>query len=298
MMKKKKKSGKIIIMAKWDSVNSLKGKKRDFSLNNNIEKIPNRVQKKIENVTVDIFCGFAEEYVKLLENESIHLIVTSPPYNCGVKYDIHNDRMDFTEYKKWLIHVFSLLKSKLVSGGKVAINFPIVAKIENKRKILLSIFEHILINSGYDIIDCIVWVKARDEKEALGVAGRSTAWGSWMSPTSPYARPISEFVLIAKKDGKRILKNKSDITKEEFLTATMSNWFIPSKSDSSHPAVFPPELPERIIKLYTAVGENVIDPFMGVGNTMVACLKTKRNFFGSEISSNYISKALEKLNEF
>ena len=67
-------------MAKWNSVNSLKGKKRDFSLNNNIEKIPNRVQKKIENVTVDIFCGFAEEYVKLLENESIHLIVTSPPH--------------------------------------------------------------------------------------------------------------------------------------------------------------------------------------------------------------------------
>jgi DNA modification methylase len=102
---------------------------------------------------------------------------------------------------------------------------------------------------------------------------------------------------LPKKDGKRTLKNKSDITKEEFLTATVSSWFIPSKSDPSHPAVFPPELPERIIKLYTTVGENVLDPFMGVGNTMLACLKTKRNFFGSEISPNYISKALEKLDE-
>jgi len=285
-------------MAKWNTVNSLKEEKRGFSLNNNVENIPNRVQKKIGNVTVDIFCGLIEEYAKLLENESIHLIVTSPPYNCGVQYDIYNDKMDFAEYKKWLIHVFSLLKSKLVSGGKVAINFPIVAKIENKRKILLSIFEDILINSGYDIIDCIVWIKARDEKEALGVAGRSTGWGSWMSPTSPYIRPITEFILIAKKDGKRTLKNKSDITKEEFLTATVSSWFIPSKSDPLHPAVFPPELPERIIKLYTTVGENVLDPFMGVGNTMLVCLKTKRNFFGSEISPNYISKALEKLDEF
>ena len=119
-----------------------------------------------------------------------------------------------------------------------------------------------------------------------------------MSPASPYARPISKFILVAKKNGKRVVKSESDITKEEFLTATTSAWFIPSKSDTSHPAVFPPELPERLIKLYTAVGENVLDPFMGVGNTMLACLKTKRNFFGSEISPNYISRALEKLNEF
>jgi site-specific DNA-methyltransferase (adenine-specific) len=119
-----------------------------------------------------------------------------------------------------------------------------------------------------------------------------------MLPSSPYIRPITEFILIAKKDGKRVINGKSDITKEEFLISTTSSWFIPSKSDPSHPAVFPPELPERIIKLYTTVGENVLDPFMGVGNTMLACLKTKRNFFGSEISPNYVSKALEKLNEY
>jgi site-specific DNA-methyltransferase (adenine-specific) len=285
-------------MAKWDLVNSLKGKKRDFILKDNVGEIPSRIRKKIKNITVDVFCGFAEEYIRLLEDESIHMVITSPPYNCGIKYDIYDDNKDFTEYKKWLTYTFSLLKPKLVSGGKIAINFPIVVKLENKRKILLSIFEDILTNSGYEIIDCIIWVKARDEKEALGVAGRSTAWGSWMSPTSPYARPISEFVLIAKKEGKRIVKSKSDITKQEFLTATTSAWFIPSKSDPLHPAIFPPELPERLIKLYTAKGENVLDPFMGIGNTMIACLRTKRNFFGSEISLNYVNKALERLNEF
>jgi site-specific DNA-methyltransferase (adenine-specific) len=231
----------------------------------------------------------------LLDDNSIHLITTSPPYNCGIKYDVYDDNKDFMEYKRWLTHVFSKLKSKLVSGGKVAINFPVIVKVGNKRKVLLSVFEDILTDAGYDIVDCIVWVKARDEKEAVGVAGRSTAWGSWMLPVSPYARPISEFILIAKKEGKRVVKNKSDITKEEFLTATTSAWLMPSKSDSSHPAVFPPELPERLIKLYTAVGESVLDPFMGVGNTMLACLKTGRNFFGSEISPNYVSKALEKI---
>ncbi len=270
-------SGRIIIMIK-------------------IEETPSRTQKKIKNITVDVFCGFAEEYIRLLEDKSIHLVATSPPYNCGIKYDIYDDNKDFTEYKKWLTYIFSSLKPKLVSGGKIAINFPMVVKVNGKRKILLSTFEDILTDAGFEIIDCIIWVKAKSEKEAVGVAGRSTGWGSWMSPTSPYARPISEFILIAKKEGKRILKNKSDITKQEFLTATTSAWFMPSKSDSSHPAIFPPELPERLIKLYTAVGENVLDPFMGIGNTMLACLKTERNFFGCDISINYVNKALEKLN--
>ncbi|MBX0312944.1 MAG: site-specific DNA-methyltransferase [Sulfurihydrogenibium sp.] len=256
----------------------------------------NRIQKKLKNISIDIFCGFAEEYIKLLDDNSIHLTATSPPYNCGIKYDVYNDSKDFTEYKNWLTHIFSLLKPKIVSGGKVAVNFPTIIKVNGKRKILLSTFEDILTNAGFEIIDCIVWVKARDEKEALGVAGRSTGWGSWMSPSAPYIRPITEFILVAKKEGKRIVKNKSDITKQEFLTATTSAWFIPSKSDPLHPAVFPPELPERLIKLYTAVGENVLDPFMGVGNTVLACLKTKRNFFGCDISMNYINNTLRKLN--
>jgi site-specific DNA-methyltransferase (adenine-specific) len=256
-----------------------------------------RVQKKIEDISIDVFYGSAEEYAKLLDNDSIHLVVTSPPYNCGIKYDIYNDNKDFVEYKKWLTNIFSLLKPKLVSGGKVAVNFPMIVKINNKRKILLSTFEDILTDAGFEIIDCIVWVKARDEKEAVGVAGRSTGWGSWMFPSAPYIRPISEFILVAKKEGKRVIENKSDITKQEFLTATTSAWFIPSKSDPLHPAVFPPELAERLIKLYTAIEENVLDPFMGVGNTMTVCLKTKRNFFGCDISTNYINKALERIKD-
>ena len=142
-------------MSKRNTVNSIKGKERHVNLNN-VEEIPNRVQRNIGDITIDIFCGLVEEYVKLLENDSIHLIVTSPPYNCGIKYDIHNDKMNFTEYKKWLTHVFSLLKPKLVNGGKIAINFPTLIKIEGKRKILLSVFEDILTSSGYDIIDCAI----------------------------------------------------------------------------------------------------------------------------------------------
>ncbi|MBX0313220.1 MAG: site-specific DNA-methyltransferase [Sulfurihydrogenibium sp.] len=287
-------------MAKWNLVNSLKGRERNFSLfslKDNVEVL-GRVQRKVGDVSIDIFCGSVEEYVKLLDDNSIHLVVTSPPYNCGIKYDVYDDNKDFVEYKKWLTHIFSLLKPKLASGGKVAVNFPKIVRINGRRKILLSAFEEILESAGFEIIDCIVWVKARDEKEAVGVAGRSTGWGSWMSPSAPYVRPISEFVLIAKKEGRRVIKSKGDMTKEEFLTATTSTWFIPSKSDSSHPAVFPPELPERLIKLYTAVEENVLDPFMGVGNTMLACLRTRRNFFGSEISPNYVARALEKLDRF
>jgi site-specific DNA-methyltransferase (adenine-specific) len=281
-------------MAKWDLVNSLKGKERNFSLKDNVETL-GRVQRKVGDVSIDIFCGSVEEYIEMLENESIHLVATSPPYNCGVKYDVYDDNKDFLEYKKWLTSIFSKLKSKLVSGGKVAVNFPVIVKAGDKRKVLLSLFENVLTDAGYEVVDCIVWVKAKDEKEAIGVAGRSTAWGSWMSPVSPYTRPICEFVLVARREGKRVVKNRVDITREEFLVATTSAWFIPSKSDSFHPAVFPVGLPERLIKLYTAVGENVLDPFMGVGNTMLACLKTGRNFFGSEISSNYVARALEKL---
>jgi DNA modification methylase len=98
-------------MSKWNTVNSVKGKERDVSLNN-VEEILNRIQKKIENITVDIFCGLAEEYAKVLENDSIHLIVTSPPYNCGIKYDIHNDNMDFIEYKKMAYACVFIAKTK------------------------------------------------------------------------------------------------------------------------------------------------------------------------------------------
>ena len=283
-------------MSKIDFVNSLNNKKKS-DVSNNLQTfidISQRVNVPVKNSLLDIFCGDVIDYIPLIK-EDIHLVATSPPYNCNIKYDSYNDNKDIVEYQNWLTDIFKLINNKMVDGGRVAINFPLLIKNNDNRILLINIFTQILIDSGFQIIDCINWVKAKSEQEAVGVAGRSTAWGSWLSPSSPNIRPINEFILIAKKQGKYSSKGKSDITKEEFKLYTMSTWFIPSKSSKDHPASFPVELPKRLIKLLTYKNENILDPFLGIGSSAIAAIETERNFYGCDISKLYIAKTLERI---
>ena len=247
-------------MSKEDLVGSIKGKvkhqqvishQKNFHQAELFQIDDSSFNKSYDDFSINFKCMDVEKYVKSLKIP-IHLVVTSPPYNCNIRYDEHDDNMEWTEYEKWLTKTFKLIFAKMVEGGRIVLNFPIFIKSETGRKSLCSIFERILTSVGFELVDYITWIKAKDEKEAIGTAGRSTAWGSWMSPSSPNARPISELILIAKKPGKYISVNtEATITVEEFKASTISAWFFNGASSKYHPATFPPELAIRAINLYS-----------------------------------------------
>jgi len=251
--------------------------------------------KKYEGFSINFSCQDAIEYINSIE-VPIHLVVTSPPYNCDIQYDTFIDNQKWDDYENWMTDVFSSAFKKLVDGGRVVVNFPQFVKGEAGRKSLSTIFERVLIKSGFELVDFITWVKAKDEREAVGAAGRSTAWGSWLSPSSPNMRPITELIIIAKKPGKYSSTN-SDITisTEEFKAYTISAWFFNGASSKHHPATFPPELASRSIKLYSYKYDNVMDPFLGIGSTALACSQNSRSFYGCDISKKYVRVSANRL---
>ncbi|MDO9028305.1 MAG: site-specific DNA-methyltransferase [Candidatus Roizmanbacteria bacterium] len=237
----------------------------------------NYFAKEIENPILNeninkVFCKSSEQMTELPDN-SVHLMVTSPPYNVGKDYD---KNLSMSEYRNLLIKVFKEIYRVLVPGGRACIN---IANLG--RKPYLPIHSYIIEDMqklGYLMRGEIIWNKASS-------ASQSFAWGSWLSATNPTLRDVHEYILVFSKDGfarKKPLVRKPTITKEEFMEYTKSIWTFSAERASKigHPAPYPIELPYRLIQLYTFEDEVVLDPFVGSGTTCIAALKTKRRFVG------------------
>jgi len=221
-----------------------------------------------------------------IPNESIHLIVTSPPYNVGINYDIYSDDMEYSRYLKWLTSVFVFLYDKLVDGGRVCINIAPTG-IKNFTPIHHDLITN-LRKKRYRFITEIIWYKQNRTAR--------TAWGSWMSPSCPYVLPSWEYVYVLQKGEKLVNDKKSDITKEEFLKFVDGFWSItPEVKKKGHPVPFPKELVYRLIKLYTYPGDTVCDPFGGSGTVALVARETKRDFVCAEISPEYSKIANERI---
>ena len=237
-----------------------------------------------------IFCKSSEKMEELPDN-SVHLMVTSPPYNVGKEYD-----KDFTleEYLGFLKNVWREVYRVLVPGGRVCIN---IANLGRKPYIPLHAFIiRDMLDIGFLMRGEIIWNKASS-------ASPSTAWGSWLSPANPTLRDIHEYILVFSKGTfkrKNVNKRKSTITREEFLEFTKSVWTFPAVSakEIGHPAPFPVELPYRCIQLYTYEGEIVLDPFIGSGQTAIAAIKTGRYYVGYDIEEEYVKLAEKRIKEF
>ncbi len=237
-----------------------------------------------------ILCKSSEKMEELPGN-SVHLMVTSPPYNVGKEYD-----EDFTlkEYLKFLKSVWKEVHRVLVPGGRVCIN---VANLGRKPYIPLhSFIIKDMVDLGFLMRGEIIWNKASS-------AGPSTAWGSWLSATNPTLRDIHEYILVFSKGmfrRKCVRKRRNTISKEEFLELTKSVWTFSAVSAKKvgHPAPFPVELPYRCIQLYTFKEEVVLDPFMGSGQTAIAAAKTNRHYVGYEIDEKYVKLAEKRISEF
>jgi len=225
-----------------------------------------------------------------LPDNSVHLMVTSPPYNVGKDYD---DDLTLAEYLSFLKRVWAETYRVLVPGGRACIN---VANLGRKPYIPLHAFIiHDMNEIGFLMRGEIIWDKGAS-------ASSSTAWGSWQSASNPTLRDIHEYILVFSKGNFRRdkLVGKSDtISKEEFLEFTKSVWSFAARSAKKigHPAPFPIELPYRLIQLYTFQDEVVLDPFMGSGQTALAALKAGRHYVGYETNGEYLELAQKRISE-
>ena len=256
----------------------------------NLEKIP-EPEHPLTHSEFDRFIAHSSENMIELPDRSIHLMVTSPPYNVGKDYD---EDLTHRQYMQLIGNVMQETFRVLVDGGRALVN---IANLGRKPYIPLHayVIEQASL-AGFHMRGEIIWNKSAG-------AGTSTAWGSWMSPSNPTLRDTHEYILVFQKPpfGRKPLEGrKATITKDEFLEFTKSVWeFAPqSAKQVGHPAPFPEELPRRAIELYTFSNEIVLDPFMGTGSTALAAVKNNRHFVGYEVSSEYVELAKERLNAY
>lgn len=248
-----------------------------------LDKNENEFPKVLENKFI---LGTAENMKEIPDN-SVHLMITSPPYNVSKEYD---EDLSLKEYLQLLENSFRETYRVLVNGGRACIN---VANLGRRPYIPLSNYiSKMMIDIGFNMRGEIIWNKAAS-------ASPSTAWGSWQSAANPILRDIHEYILVfSKGDYKRDKgKKENTITKEQFMEWTKSIWTMNAESARriGHPAPFPEELPYRLIQLYSFKGDIILDPFMGSGTTAVAAIKSERKFVGYDISQEYIDLSEKRL---
>ena len=257
-------------------------------------QVPAEPETWIENTVPDenlnkLYCASSEN-MSAIPDSSIHLMVTSPPYNAKKEYD---DDLSLGEYRELLRNVFAETYKKLVTGGRACIN---IANLGRKPYIPLhSYIIEDMLDIGYYMRGEIIWDKASS-------AGSSTAWGSWLSAANPVLRDVHEYILVFSKDTFTRKRNgkENSLCKEDFLAWTKSVWTFPAESAKriGHPAPFPETLPHRLIQLYSFVGDVVLDPFCGSGTTCLSALKAGRHYIGYDIEEEYIQLANERISAY
>jgi site-specific DNA-methyltransferase (adenine-specific) len=227
---------------------------------------------------------------KDIDAESIDLIVTSPPYNVDMQYNSHDDKTPYADYlefsKAWLTRCFEWLKP----DGRMCLNVPL-DKNKGGQQSVGADFTTLAKVVGYQYHSTIIWNE--------GNISRRTAWGSWLSASAPYViAPVELIIVLYKTDWKKTSGSKvSDVTRNEFMNWTNGLWTFNGESAKriGHPAPFPVELPYRCIKLFSYVGDTVLDPFAGSGTTLVTCLNTNRKGVGIELDKDYCALASKRV---
>lgn len=272
----------------------------------------------MENKIKTIINGDCIEVMKTLDEGSIDLIVTSPPYGVGIDYDVHQDDMIWEEYVKftysWMEQAFRVLKD----DGRIALNIPYEINRQDKggRIFMVSEVWQIMKQIGYKFFGVV------DLEEESPHRSRTTAWGSWMSPSAPYIYNPKECVILAyKKHHIKKVKGEPEWTpemgevedkngnirqkkfytetqKREFIDLVFGQWNYFADTKSMTKATFSMDIPTKAIKILTYKNDIVLDPFAGSGTSMVAAELLDRQWIGIELSPDYSEVARKRINAF
>jgi len=239
-----------------------------------------------------IICGNARTVLSHIPDESIDLIITSPPYNFGHVYagDPHDDTHDWNAYFKKLLGVWKECNRVLKPGGRIAVN---VQPLFSDYVPTHHIISRQLAGLG------LLW-KAEFLWEKNNYNAKFTAWGSWKSPSMPYIKYTWEFIEVFDKISHKKAGNREniDITADEFKEWVKGRWSFPPETrmkDYDHPAMFPEELPRRLMKLFSYKNDIVLDPFNGAGTTTLVAWRSGRRFIGIDNSRQYCDMAMKRL---
>ncbi len=254
----------------------------------------------------DPFVHGDSRFMTQVADGSVALVVTSPPYFAGKQYEEELERegvpASYLEFLQMLTDVFAECVRKLEPGGRIAVN---VANLGRKPYRSLSadvirILEHDL---GLLLRGELIWQKGE------GATG-SCAWGSFRGANNPVLRDITERVIVASKgrfDRARTTKQRaaaglphlSTLMTDDFMLSTLDVWSMPTESAKRvrHPAPFPVELPEQLIRLYTFENDLVLDPFMGSGSSLVAAARLDRRYIGYDLDADYVQIARDRVEQ-
>jgi site-specific DNA-methyltransferase (adenine-specific) len=268
----------------------------------------------IENYINRVLNGDTIEVMSEMPEGWVDLIVTSPPYNVGIAYDVHNDEIVMDEYwkwsKKWLTEAYRLLKD----DGRIAINIPYEVNVQDRggRVFFASELYQVMKKVGFKFYGIV------DLEENSPHRSKTTAWGSWMSPSAPYIYNPKECVILAYKKhhikkvkgesqwkGEPYLtedgKNKvaySEQDKKEFMELVFGQWKYFADTRSLTKATFSMDIPEKAIKILSYRNDVVLDPFNGSGTSCVAAVVHDRRWVGIELSENYCEIAKQRIQSF
>ncbi len=270
--------------------------------------------------TGKIINGNCIDEMNKLPESSVDLIVTSPPYNVGIDYDSHDDRMTMDEYweftKQWLTSAFNILKD----DGRIAVNIPYEVNVQDRggRVLFMSEFWSVMKEVGFKFFGLV------DLDEQSPHRSKTTAWGSWMSPSAPYIYNPKECVILGykkthvkkvkgepqwkgnweqiadeKTDG--LFKNKlvyQPEDKKEFMDLVYGQWAYFADTKQMTKATFSMDIPLKAIKILTYRNDVVLDPFTGSGTSVCAAEISGRRWIGIELSENYCKVAKDRVQHF
>ena len=250
-----------------------------------------------------IITGDSRKMIEL-KDDSIDLVVTSPPYWHIKDYSVDGQigyGQSLHEYLKDLYRVWKECHRILKPGRRLCINIG----DQFARSIIYGRYKVIPLHAefiaqcediGFDCMGSIIWQK----KTTMNTTGGANVMGSYPYPPNGMVEIDYEFILIFKKPGRSPkvptdVKEKSRLTKEEWKEYFYGHWYFGGAKQIEHEAMFPEELPKRIIKMYTFVGDTVLDPFLGSGTTVKAALSMNRNAIGYEINGSFLEIVKDKL---